>query len=376
MISGSKYFFRPKRPSYTAEEQAFLSKMPATFIGKFNGNLMFLLNNQEEYYLHDSQKDHWFILPYEEYTQEESKQDYMGVNLGKGIEGSNLEENSKYFIRFRKEVSTPEEHAIQSQMPATYLGKRGDVLGFQLQNGFIYEITERLNTLRDKDGNEMIIRPYAGSQEGKDYLPERRKKMIGDIMVAEGYGDAGLKIIDNDDDPEELRHKQRFVKRTNEEQLIQYLERHPLVYLWTPNPTISPFLRNRHFRYLGKRPGSPNIIVFQLADPVDDELDFVPPVECFYENGILRSTRTGTVVSFRIPVAEERETGKMGNEEEGSRQLRKRRRDEDEELSRAPISSRTRSSKNRRLNSSGGKSRRRKHKRQKCKRKSFRKNHY
>jgi len=284
--------------------------------------------------------------------------------------------DSKFFIRPKRPTGSAKERAIQSQMPATYVGRRENVLSFRLQNNEIYQINfnPKDDSITDNDGKEMIIRPYAGKLEGKANSPEQRKTMIGDIMIAQGYGDAGLEILENDDDPEELRHKQRFVKRTNEEQVIEYLERHPLVYLSTPNPTISPFLQNkRHFRYLGKRPDSPNIIGFQLADPQDDDLDLYPPIECTYENGILRSTRNGTVVSFRIPVAEEREIGKMGDEEEGSRLIRERRQREDEALSQAPISSRTRSKRQR---TSGGKSRRRKHKRRKCKRKSSRKNHY
>lgn len=204
------------------------------------------------------------------------------------------------------------------------------------------------------------------------YSPKQRKRRIGDIMVAQGFGDAGLQVLDNDDDPAELSLKRRFVRSTNEQQLIQRLEKHPLVYLWTPNSTISPFLHDtRYFRYLGKKPYRPDVIVFQLADPDPD----VPDVECTYEDGRLRSTRNGTPVLMRFPVAEERETGKMGNEEEGSRLIRERRRDQDEALSQAPVSSRTRSS-SKRQRTSGGKSRRRKHKRRKCKRKSFRKKHY
>jgi hypothetical protein len=284
--------------------------------------------------------------------------------------------DSKFFIRPKRPTGSAKERAIQSQMPATYVGRRENVLSFRLQNNEIYQINfnPKDASRTDNDGNEMIIRPYAGKLEGKDYIPEEIREIVGNSLVSIGYGDAGLQVLDNTDDPAELRAKQRYVKRTNEEQLIQYLEKHPLVYLSTPNPTISPFLQNkRHFRYLGKRPDSPNIIVFQLADPQDDDLDLYPPIECTYENGILRSTRNGTVVSFRIPVAEEREIGKMGDEEEGSRLIRERRQREDEALSQAPISSRTRSKRQR---TSGGKSRRRKHKRRKCKRKSSRKNHY
>jgi len=286
--------------------------------------------------------------------------------------------DSKFFIRPKRPTGSAKERAIQSQMPATYVGREGNVLSFRLQNNEIYQINfnPKDASRTDNDGNEMILRPYAGKLEGRDYSPEEIREIVGNSLVSSGYGDAGLQVLDNTDDPAELRTKQRFVKRTNEEQLIQYLERHPLVYLSTLDPTISPFLQNkRHFRYLGKRPDSPNIIVFQLADPQDDDLDFYPPVECSYENGILRSTRTGTVVSFRIPVAEERETGEMGNEELGSGLIRERRQREDQVLSQAPISSRTRSS-SKRQRTSGGKSRRRKHKRRKCQRKSFRKNHY
>jgi len=388
MNRGSQYVFSPKGPTGSAEEQTFLSKMPATYFAKWNGLLMFSLKNGEEYYLPVSQKDDWFILPYEEPTQEEEEGKSLGqhnesFDLGNGIESSNLDIGSQYFIRFRKGVSTPEEHAIQSQMPASYLGKIGDVLGFRLQNGSIYEITQRTNTFRDKDENEMIIREYvgkldAGKLEGKDYSPKRRKRMIGDIMISAGYGDAGLEVLGNDDDVEEKFLKRRLVKTTNEKQFIRFLEKNPFVNLWSANPTISPSLRNRRFKYTGKRPDSPNVIVFQSANPLDDELEYRDPVECFYENGNLVSVQTGAPISLFTIKAEEIENGKMGDEEEGSRRIRELRQSE-----RPPVSFRVNGkSKRRRLDdnpfgdSSGGKSRRRKHKRRKCKRKSFRKNHY